>query len=123
MRRNSSASLGEHPIAFDCEHDLSFRNNEVLPRHPIGIRFVAYNWGKQTLACRFVYSTGGGFATAEGNPQSHETIPSRTPLPYPFKSASDLLRLGQEHQKPISALVLANENPFLPTRGGGTENC
>ena len=99
--------LGKHPIAFDQEQDLAFRKNEVLPGHSNGMRFVAYDWGKQTLARRIFYSIGGGFILAEGERSAEASVAAE--FPYPFKSAADLLRLGREHAKPIWQLVLENE--------------
>jgi L-serine dehydratase len=71
--------------------------------------FLAYNWGKQTLARRVFYSIGGGFIRADGEQVDDRATPSHKAAPYPFKSAADLLRLGQQQHKPIWALVLANE--------------
>jgi L-serine dehydratase len=99
--------LGQHPIVFDQEHDLSFRKNEVLPGHSNGMRFVAYDWGKQTLACQIFYSIGGGFILADGEPLTETNYADQ--LPYPFRSAAELLRLGRENEKPIWGLVLENE--------------
>jgi L-serine dehydratase len=102
--------LGQHSIAFDHEHDLSFRRSDVLPGHSNGMRFAAYNWGKQTLACSIFYSTGGGFIVAEGEQPVQGA--SSAHMPYRFTSAADLLRLGKQHQKPIWILVLENEQAF-----------
>jgi len=99
--------LGKHCIVFNYQHDLVFRRNEVLPGHSNGMRFAAYDWGKQTLACRIFYSVGGGFILAEGEQSAHAT--HFCELPYPFKSASDLSQLGRKHAKPIWQLVLENE--------------
>ena len=100
--------LGQHPIKFDHQHDLVFRRNEVLPGHSNGMRFLAYNWGRQTLALRIFYSVGGGFILAEKEHQAQANH-SGPDVPYPFKSAADLLRFGKENQKAIWELTLENE--------------
>jgi L-serine dehydratase len=100
--------LGKYPIKFDPETDLVFRQNEVLPGHSNGMRFAAYDSRRQELAQKIFYSIGGGFILAEGE-QANQTPPSTQTVPYPFKNAADLLRFGEEHQKPIWALVLENE--------------
>jgi L-serine dehydratase len=92
--------LGKQPILFDLQHDLVFRRNEVLPGHSNGLRFVAYNWLKQTLALRVFYFIGGGFILAEGEQAAEASHPPRE-VPYPFKSAANLLRFGSEQAKPI----------------------
>jgi len=100
--------LGKQPVIFNPQHDLVFRRTEVLPGHSNGMRFVAYNWGKQTLASRIFYSIGGGFILADGE-QPAEANQAARQVPYPFKSAGELLRLGSEHAKPIWELVRENE--------------
>lgn len=100
--------LGKYPIKFDPETDLVFRQNEVLPGHSNGMRFTAYDSHRQELAQKIFYSIGGGFILAEGE-QATQAPPSIQTVPYPFKSAAELLRFGEEHQKPIWALVLENE--------------
>jgi L-serine dehydratase len=107
--------LGKHPIAFDHQHDLVFRRNEVLPGHSNGMRFAAYNWGKQTLASRIFYSIGGGFIRAEGE-QVSQANASNHDVPYPFKNAADLLRFGKEHHKAVWELVFENENALRSER-------
>jgi len=97
---------GKHPIGFECDHDLVFHKNEVLPGHSNGMRFMAYNWGQQPLARKVFYSIGGGFILAEGE---EFTVTNRVAVPYPFNSAVDLLRLGEEHDKPIWQLIFENE--------------
>ena len=99
--------LGKHPVGFDHQHDLVFRRNEVLPGHSNGMRFVAYNWGKQTLARKIFYSIGGGFILAEREQPTESN--HAVQVPYPFKSAAELLRYGREESKPIWKLVLENE--------------
>jgi L-serine dehydratase len=103
--------MGQHTIGFDPQHDLSFRRGEVLPGHSNGMRFAAYNWGKQTLACRIFYSIGGGFIVADDEQQLQKAN-SLASRPYPFTSAAELLGLCKQHQKPIWALVLENEKAF-----------
>jgi L-serine dehydratase len=103
--------LAQHPIAFDFEHDLSFRKNELMPGHSNGMRFAAYDWGKQTLACKIFYSIGGGFIVADGEPLRSEANSPKS-MPYPFTSAAELLRFGIQHQKSIWMLVLENEKVF-----------
>jgi L-serine dehydratase len=108
--RRHLSLLGKHSIHFDAETDLVFHPNEVLPGHSNAMRFVAYDSERRELASRIFYSIGGGFILAEGEQASQ--VSSREPVPYPFRSAADLLRLGEQHQKPIWALVLENEKTF-----------
>lgn len=101
--------LGVHSIAFDSQRDLIFHGNEVLPGHSNGMRFTAYDAGRKILSQQNFYSIGGGFIVAEGEQKGGDAASNRPPVPYLFKSADDLLRLGQQRQKAIWEMVLANE--------------
>lgn len=105
--------LGSHPISFDCEKDLIFRDDELLPGHSNGMRFTAYKWRAQELESKVFSSIGGGFIMAGGERPSDGNH-AATEIPYPFHSAAELLRLGEEHRKPIWALVLENEKIARP---------
>jgi L-serine dehydratase len=115
-RKKSIRLLGKHPIEFECEHDLVFRRNETLLRHPNGMRFAAYSWGRQTLASKVFYSVGGGFVFAESEWPSVQKVCAGQVVPYPFHNASELLRLGREHSKPIWTMVLENEKAWRSER-------
>jgi len=104
--------LGKHPIAFDPEIDLAFRGNKSLPGHSNGMRFVAYNWGRQVLASRIFYSIGGGFIIANDDHTNADLDRFNAQVPFPFKSATDLLRLGRETHLRIWEIALANEIVF-----------
>jgi L-serine dehydratase len=100
--------FGIHPIQFNCETDLVFHKTEVLPGHSNGMRFTAYDDAGKEMAKRIFYSIGGGFIIAEGE-QLNENSGTTAQILYPFKSAADLLHLGQESAKSIWQIVLENE--------------
>ncbi|MBZ5664166.1 MAG: L-serine ammonia-lyase [Acidobacteriia bacterium] len=100
--------LGKRPIDFNPEKDIVFHKTEVLAGHSNGMVFTASDWDGIELERKTLYSIGGGFVIAEGeeaNPGEFVGVD----IPYPFKSAADLLRLGEEHQKQIWEIVLENE--------------
>ena len=107
--------FGSHPIAFHAEEDLIFRKTEVLPGHSNGMRFTAYESAGGEVLKRVFYSIGGGFIVAEGEDANTQTH-SGTGTPFPFESAADLLRMGQESGKAIWQIVLENEKA-LRTEG------
>lgn len=102
------ALFGIRPIQFDYDKDLIFRKTEVLPGHSNGMRFRAYDDTGEEIADRIFYSVGGGFIVGEGE-QRNEKSDTAAHIPYPFKSAADLLHFGQESAKPIWQMVLENE--------------
>src|ERR1051325_4772626 len=99
--------FGTHSVKFDPQTDLVFRKTEVLPGHSNGMRFTAYNDAGEEIATRIFYSVGGGFVLAEGEKIKEE--PNAKPIPYRFKSAAELLELGQQNCKAIWEMVLENE--------------
>lgn len=101
--------LGTRNVPFDCEKDLVFRLNEVLPGHANGMRFTAYGRDGDEIDSQVFYSVGGGFIKREGEEQAAEGIHAGGGVPYPFRSAADLLRFGSRDSKPIWQMVLENE--------------
>ena len=102
--------FGRHPIRFETG-DLVFDRKTLLPGHSNGLRFTAMNAELRTLVTRVFYSVGGGFITEEGE-SSGEPI-ARSVL-YPFSSAEELLRIGEEKSLPIHLMVLTNEMSWRP---------
>jgi len=103
------ALLGTREIGFDPDTDLSFHRRRSLPRHPNGMRFLALAGDGNILDERIYYSVGGGFVVDETAAGADRIVEDRTPLPYPFTSAAELLGLCARHGLSISALMLANE--------------
>ena len=100
---------GSQPIAFRMEDDLLFHGNVVLPGHPNALRIRALDAGGHELASRVYYSIGGGFVLQEGEDAGARDL---APVPYPFGSGDDLLRLGERHGLRIHEIVLANETAW-----------
>ena len=112
--------LGEKTIRFDLSNDLQFIR-KPLAFHPNGMVFRAFDAAGLQLRSREYYSVGGGFVVDEQTAGSDRIVEDRTPLPYPFHSAAELLALCSEHSLSISQLMLANEaarRPEAETRAG-----
>ena len=101
------ALMGGAPIPFVESRDLLFRGDVVLPGHPNGMRFTAFNHAGAILRQEVYYSVGGGFIEREGQPSAAATGAPK--LPYPFASAAGMLAQGEASGLPIWALVLENE--------------
>ncbi|SEB45122.1 L-serine ammonia-lyase [Terriglobus roseus] len=111
---------GSRQIAFVRERDLLFHKNQMypdadLPTHPNGVRFTAFDETGTTLAEEVFYSIGGGFiVTAERFSTSGAATPeSSRVIPYPFRSAAELLEVAAANNLTIADLVLANEIAML----------
>jgi L-serine dehydratase len=100
---------GIQAISFDEPLDLVFHKDSTLPAHPNGMSFRAFDTGGSELLKEIYYSVGGGFIRTEAEIQGTQTHADSERVPYPFKSADDLLRIGQEKQLAIWQIVLENE--------------
>ena len=101
--------LGKHEIAFDEKADLIFNKRSRLPFHPNGMRFTAFAADGSELATREYYSVGGGFVVNNDEAADDRIVADTTPLPYPYHSGDELLKLCSEHSLTIAQLVMANE--------------
>lgn len=117
--------LGRSTVSFDEPNDLRFLTKETLPGHSNAMRFTAFDSNGTVIDTQIYYSIGGGFiqreATSRLKPnQSLNGTPApnavgdRTAVPYPFRSAADLLRIGDETGLPIWKIALENEKSWRP---------
>jgi L-serine dehydratase len=105
---------GEKSIPFHEKEHLLFHRLESLPAHPNGMRFAAFDAAGQELLNLTYYSIGGGFVVNEGIAQRDELSADQRPLPFPYRSGTDLLRMSRESGLSVSGLTLANEAAWRP---------
>ena len=60
------ALMGGRAMQFDEARDMLFRGDMVLPGHPNGMRFTAFDGAGAILRQEVYYSVGGGFIEREG---------------------------------------------------------
>jgi L-serine dehydratase len=99
-------------IPFEEKRDLVFNRREILPLHSNGMRFSAFDDTGATVAERIYYSVGGGFVVDEQSAGADRLVKDQTPLPYPFRSGADLLRLSKETGLLIWQLIFENEKAW-----------
>ena len=109
IRRRQTISLLSKKLVIFLHEDLVWRKDSLLPGHSNGMRFTAYGADGGILDSREYYSIGGGFVREEGQMDSAD---AKSPVPYPFSSAADLLELGEKHGLKIHQLMLANERTW-----------
>jgi L-serine dehydratase len=80
--------------------------------HPNGIRFTAFDNTNAKLNEAVFYSIGGGFIVSEAE-RTAESATSARKVPYPFRSAAELLATAKQHNLTIAELLLANEVALL----------
>jgi L-serine dehydratase len=111
---------GRVGITFQEDDDLRFRREQMYPdagvvSHPNGMRFIALGADGVKLAEEVFYSIGGGFIVSEAERVAGQdkSASSARVVPYPFRSAEEMLRLAEENGLTIADLVLANEVALL----------
>jgi len=112
IRQTETIALLEKKLVIFRHEDLVWNKSSLLPGHSNGMRFVALGAENETLDIREYYSVGGGFVREEGQEDSAD---AKAPVPYPFRSAAELLELGERHHLHIHELMLANEKTWRST--------
>ena len=112
---------GTATIPFTEDANLRFHRDRMYPdpanvTHPNGIRFTAFDQAGALLAEEVFYSIGGGFIVSEAE-RAAESRSSARIVPYPFRSAADLLSTAKQHNLTIANLLLANEVALLDDAG------
>ncbi|GAB4352201.1 MAG: L-serine ammonia-lyase [Gammaproteobacteria bacterium] len=103
---------GSRELAFDPASDIVFHRRRSLPAHPNGMRFAALDGDGKILLEKRYYSVGGGFVVeGDGDAPLHDDQRPVT-LPYPFRSAEELLALCARHDLRISDLMRENERAW-----------
>ena len=97
---------GVRPIDFDMATDivLSLRAMEF---HSNGMVFTALDGDGEVLARRTYYSVGGGFVVDED--EASGGAPVDVTVPYPFRTAAEMVALAVENHCKIADLVALNE--------------
>ena len=111
---------GTHEVAFDDATDLILHRRLALPFHPNGMTCTAYA-GESVLSERTYYSIGGGFVLDDDGSGHPALVPDPTPVPYPFRSAADLLQHCRDQALSVSKVMLADEcarRPEADVRSG-----
>jgi L-serine dehydratase len=104
---------GSHAIPFQESTDLVFHRDQMFPpgarrEHPNGLRLTAFTASGEQLAGRTFFSIGGGFIVEDGV-DGQATPSAERQIPYPFRSAAELLEIAREHALSIDRVMLANE--------------
>jgi L-serine dehydratase len=112
--------LDLHEIPFAESQHLRFHRDQMYPNpaeptHPNGMRFSAFDDAGTLLAEEVFYSVGGGFILSGTEFEAQRTTPNATTrtVPYPFRSAKELLATAAANHLTIAQLMLANEVALL----------
>ncbi|MCT4555611.1 MAG: L-serine ammonia-lyase [Pelagimonas sp.] len=96
-------------LKFDPKTDLHFDFGPALEGHANGMILMATDAQGDVIAQETYYSIGGGFVLTEAELTSGADTDEGDPVPYPFKSAAEMLEMARISGKSIAQMKRANE--------------
>jgi len=115
--RNSEILMlnGTKEVSFPNKNAIVFHRRKTLPKHANALTFYVYGDG-ELLAEQTYYSIGGGFIIKDEDFDATKAHAAtlQAAVPFPFKTAGELLNLCKTNGLSISSLMLRNESTFRP---------
>jgi len=96
-------------LAFAPRDDLAFDYGPALPGHANGMILMATDAQGDINLKETYYSIGGGFVLTEDDLCEGRDTDDGPPVPYPFKSAAEMLEMAERAGKTIAQMKRANE--------------
>lgn len=101
-------------LKFNPKDDLTFDFGPNLPGHANGMILMGTDAQGDVILRETYYSIGGGFVMTEAELSQGRNTDEGDPVPYPFKTASEMLEMAETSGKTIAEMKKANEH----SRGG-----
>ncbi|SFL53619.1 L-serine ammonia-lyase [Shimia aestuarii] len=96
-------------LHFNPQDDLRFDFGPNLPGHANGMILMATDAQGDVILQETYYSIGGGFVMTEAELAAGKDTDEGAPVPFPFKSAAEMLEMAQISGKSIAEMKKANE--------------
>lgn len=103
------APQGLPELHFNPKTDLLFDFGPALPGHANGMVLMATDAQGDIILQETFYSIGGGFVMTEAELAAGKDTNEGPPVPYPFKTAAEMLEMAQASGLSIAAMKKANE--------------
>ncbi len=100
---------GLGPLRFDPKADMIFDYDQALPGHANGMILMATDAQGDVILRQVFYSIGGGFVVTEEELAAGKATDEGAPVPYPFKTAAEMLEMAKASGKSIAEMKRANE--------------
>ena len=100
---------GLAPLQFDPKKDLRFDFGPALPGHANGMILLATDAQGDVVLQETYYSVGGGFVLTEAELAAGRDTDQGDPVPYPFKTAAEMLQMAENNGLSIAEMKRANE--------------
>ena len=106
---------GSKEIKFPNKDAIMFHRRKTLPRHANALTFHAMN-GKEKLRSQTYYSIGGGFIIKDEDFEDvkDSAMSVQAKVPFPFKSAAEMIDMCRANGLCISSLMMKNEAVHRP---------
>ncbi|THH35735.1 L-serine ammonia-lyase [Aliishimia ponticola] len=101
-------------LQFDPKADLVFDYDTKLEGHANGMILMATDAQGDVILRQVFYSIGGGFVMTEEELAAGKATDEGDPVPFPFKSAAEMLEMSKSSGKTIAEMKRENEH----ARGG-----
>ncbi|MFS4580469.1 L-serine ammonia-lyase [Phaeobacter sp. C3_T13_0] len=96
-------------LAFIPKTDLVFDYDHALDGHANGMILMATDAQGDVILRQVYYSIGGGFVLTEEELSAGKDTDDGAPVPYPFKSATEMLEMAKASGKNIAQMKRSNE--------------
>ncbi|WBL33949.1 L-serine ammonia-lyase [Sinirhodobacter sp. HNIBRBA609] len=105
---------GLNVLAFDPERDLVFDFGPALPGHANGMVIEALDAQGDVLMQETYYSIGGGFVltAAEHGAVDDKALSEPSPVPFPFRTAVEMLQMAHASGLSIAQMKRRNERRY-----------
>lgn len=100
---------GLSDLAFNPDSDLIFDYDRPLPGHANGMTLMATDAQGDVTLQEVYYSIGGGFVLTEAELANGDAEDDGPAVPFPFKTAAEMLSMAQQTGKTIADMKRANE--------------
>ena len=98
-----------NPLNFNPKSDLIFDYDHPLPGHANGMILMATDAQGDVILQETYYSVGGGFVLTEAQLAAGQDTDHGPPVPFPFKTAAQMLEMAEQSGKTIAQMKAANE--------------
>ncbi|MDP4991048.1 MAG: L-serine ammonia-lyase, partial [Marivita lacus] len=96
-------------LRFDPQTDLTFNFGPNLPGHANGMILSATDAQGDVILQETYYSIGGGFVMTQAELDAGKDTDDGPRVPYPFKSAAEMLEMAKASGLSIAEMKRANE--------------
>ncbi len=110
MLRSKTVTPAElPPLSFDPQADVVFNYDAPLDGHANGMEMIARDEQGDVILRETYYSIGGGFVLTADELANQDDAPDGPPIPFPFKSAAQMLEMAAKSGLSIAAMKRKNE--------------